>query len=344
MRGVVQGGCSGRRSRRRAALLLEVVVALTIVVAALGLLGGQIAGGLKLVQDAEVQTRAGEMGDRLLALLELDQELQKRIFVDNDMDGEFGEEYPGWFWQIQLEPAATEGLGIVTLSVLFDEKRGEDIGEGRVVRRLHMLKADPGRINFESDFGVPLEQIQTVTQGALIPGFDPTAFDPQALLSLPPEQLLGLIMQLMPLLQQLPGGAGILSQFGAGGEGGPASPEQFREMLQGVAAGGAIPALPGAAPRAPAGSRDSGGNRDSAAGDLAPDVVSPQPLTPAAPTVRPGNRGGAPRGGAMPGGAGGAGNRGGGGSRGTTIQTGGGGEPRYTLEDLIRMRDGQRPN
>ncbi|QOJ14954.1 MAG: hypothetical protein HRU75_09995 [Planctomycetia bacterium] len=335
---------SGSRPSRRAALLLEVVVALTIVVAALGLLGGQIAGGLKLVQDAEVQTRAGEMGDRLLALLELDQELQKRIFVDNDMDGEFGEEYPGWFWQIQLEPAATEGLGIVTLSVLFDSQRGDDIGDGRVVRRLHMLKADPGRINFENDFGVPLEQIETVTGGALIPGFDPTAFDPQALLSLPPEQLLGLIMQLMPLLQQLPGGAGLLSQFG-GAEGGPASPEQFREMLQGAAAGGALPGLPGATPRAPAGARDSGGNRDSVAGDLSPDGAPNQPATPNAPTIRPGNRSGAPRGGAVPGG--GAGNRGaggGGGNRGgTSVQTGGG-EPRYTIEDLMRLREGQRPN
>ena len=123
---------SKRGTRRKAALLLEVVVAFGIVTAALGMLGAQLSGGLQMVQYAEQQTRASELADRILALLELDQTLQQQIFVDNKTDGDFGTEYPGWFWRILVEPTETVGLGMVSLEILFDAKLGTDVAAARL--------------------------------------------------------------------------------------------------------------------------------------------------------------------------------------------------------------------
>lgn len=242
--------------RRKAALLLEVVVAFAIVTAALGLLGGQLSGGLRMVGYAELQTRAGELADRILALLELDQTLQQQIFVDNKTDGDFGTAYPGWFWRILVQPTQTEGLGMVTVQVLFDEDRGSDVARGKVMRELHLLKADPGRINLETDFGFTQDQVSQLTEQIQIPGFDPNQLDPQALVSMPPEQLLLMLGQLLPLLQQLAANAGINpGQI-------PQTPQDAADFLNNLQNGG-IPGVGG-----------SGGNKDSAGGDLAPDAGS----------------------------------------------------------------------
>ena len=61
-------------THRRAALLLEIIVALTIMVSAMAFVGAQLIGGLRMVAYADQQARAGELADRMLAILELDTE------------------------------------------------------------------------------------------------------------------------------------------------------------------------------------------------------------------------------------------------------------------------------
>lgn len=209
--------------RARAVLLLEVVVALTLMVLAMGLLGGQLVGGLRMVTFAEEQTRAAQLADRMLALLELDPNTVERFMEYREIDGDFGEQHPGWFWRAtaeELEQAAgvaqtaeemaeEEGLNRVTIEILHtgDPEARDDIEQARVVRAIHLLKASPGRINLAEDFGVPPEQLEQLSAMIPIPGMDPTALDPQALVSLDPEMLMAMLPMILPLLQQFRGGS-----------------------------------------------------------------------------------------------------------------------------------------
>ena len=74
--------------RQRAALLLEVVIALTILVAAMGMLGAQLSGGLKITENARQQTRAAQLADRIMALIELDMQIAELLIDLNNS-------YPG---------------------------------------------------------------------------------------------------------------------------------------------------------------------------------------------------------------------------------------------------------
>lgn len=382
---------AGRSSRRMAALLLEVIVSLAIMVAALGLIGAQLHSGLKMTAQAETATRAAELSDRLLALLELDPQLAQRIFQERKIDGDFGTEFPGYHWRANVDKTDVDGLGLVTLEILFqgDPDRPTDIDGARIVRHLHLLKADPGRIDLGRDFGVPEEALAVMgPQMSLIPGLDPTQFDPQALAALPPEQLFAVLAQLLPILQQ----AGIIPP-GMGLDSG-ALPDDLAGLIRAMIeaqTGGAPEGLPGMGgvgggsglmpgSRGGAGvSGPAGGNRPPQA---APNRGPSGPSTPATPRNSSGagaRRGtgnadggtqtgarsgaGARRGGAGGGGSGtslddlrrmGSGGSGATGAAGRNTNTGtrgtgrnsgaaaGGnssGGQRYTIEDLMRMRD-----
>src|SRR5262245_14831444 len=107
---MLQHGMARVGAGRRAALLLEVVVALTILVALLGVLSEQLVSGLKMVSNGEEQTRASQLADRIMALLEIDPTTMQRVFVDQQSDGEFGDDYPGWYWRVLVEQTPTTGL------------------------------------------------------------------------------------------------------------------------------------------------------------------------------------------------------------------------------------------
>lgn len=160
-----------RRSRVRAVLLLEVVVALAVMVTAMGFLGAQLVGGIRMTMYAEEQTRAAQLADRMLALLELDPNTVERFVAEREADGDFGEQYPEWFWRAYAEELEeTENLeeeqrlSRVTVEILHQPGVGRDadIDEARVVRRLHLLKAAPGTIDLEEDFGVPAGQVESI--------------------------------------------------------------------------------------------------------------------------------------------------------------------------------------
>ncbi len=232
------------RHSRSAALLLEVIIALGIMVTAMAFVGAQLVGGMQYVSASDQQARAGELADRMLALLELDMSRSSQLIEDLYAEGDFEEQHPGYMWRAYVTPLTdVEGLNQVTLEILYqgepELQTVSDIDKAGVVQRLHLLKADPGRLDLEADFGVPAEQVEQLGDLIPIPGFDPTQLDPQMLMSLPPEELLAMIAQLMPLLQSqfgnMPGmpdvqnmsaeelQAFILEQMAArGGQGGPA--------------------------------------------------------------------------------------------------------------------------
>lgn len=323
---------------RRGALLLEVVVALTIVVATMGVLGSQLVSGLRLTADADQLTRAAALVDRLLALVEMDPEMRELILLEEQTDGDFGEQYPGWFWEVEFQPVEqVEGLGLVRVAVLYQEdlERVDSSDGARVVRQVVLLKAAPGQIDLVEDFGMGEEQVEELA--ALLPmaEFDPAAVDPQMLvaaLTENPEVLLEMLPALLPLLQQYMANSG-----GGGGAGGgsPFGPGGLAGQFGGEFAGREF---------AEEGEKDLPGGGAPAVDDL---VRLRDEMIGGAPERRGGGRGGA--GGARGGreGRGGAGRGGRGGASGRPERGGGraegggdeGGQPRYTIEDLMRLRD-----
>lgn len=348
---------------RRAALLLEVVIALTVMVAAMGFLCAQLAGGMNMTTLAEEQFRATQLTDRMLALVQFDPDIQRRIAEEQLVEDDFsyddgGNAYPGWFWRVTLTPVEPdmEDIGLVTIEILHqrDAAHPESLEGAAVVRQVALLKAAPAQIDLVADGGLTEAAAEQLRQTIPIPDFDPRAMDFQKLMSMNQEDMLGLASAVMGLAGQAGAGSdlsGFLSllrnmgmqanempgggnPFG-GGELPPGSEEIVERIREAMAEQGVSP--PGGVQAGPRAGRGPGRGAMPGGGTMPP----PGGFTPGGPR---GNRGGAPGGpgggpapGGRPGNRGGAPGGGGGGRPG--IGQGSGPDGSYTLEDLIRMRD-----
>jgi len=367
-------GADGYRPRR-AALLLEVVIALTVMVAAMGFLCAQLAGGMNMTTLAEEQFRATQLTDRMLALVQFDPDVQRRIAEEQQVEDDFsyddgGNAYPGWFWRVTVTPVEpdVEDIGLVTIEILHqrDAAHPESLEGAAVVRQVALLKAAPAKIDLVADGGLTEEAAEQLRQTIPIPDFDPRAMDLQKLMSMNQEDMLGLASAVMGLAGQAGAGSdlsGFLSllrnmgmqanempgggnPFG-GGELPPGSEEVVERIREAMAEQGVSP--PGGGQTGPRPGRGPGRGVMPGGGTMPP----PGGFTPGGPR---GNRGGAPGGpgggpapggrpgnrGAGPGGAGGGRGPGAGGGSGggqPGIGQGSGPDGSYTLEDLIRMRD-----
>lgn len=156
----IGAGPPTRRRARRGALLLEVIIALAILVAATGLLGAQLVSGLKMTAYAEEQMRAAQLSDRITALLELDQTTVEKLLAEQNADGDFGEQYPGWFWRALVEPTDIPGLGLLRVQILRQEDttKPRDIHGAKLRREMRLLKASPAMVN-PLEFGLTEEQL-----------------------------------------------------------------------------------------------------------------------------------------------------------------------------------------
>jgi hypothetical protein len=312
-----------RMMTRRAALLLEVVVALALMIASLAVLGAQLRSGILTMRSAEELNRGVALVDRLMALMELDLELQARLFEDQQREGDFGEQFPGYFWEMELEPLeVTEledeevldvdedelpALFRMDITILYDPPDEDDplgsIDAARDLYTVHMIRATPPQIDLTEDFGIAADQVEQLQQ--ILPDFDPQQFNPQALitqLSLMVEEDPASLLALAPMIQQL------MQQF---------APEGGAGNQQGLAA---LQSLFG---------QSGGGTGAGQNGNLEAGLDQLRSLQD--------QLGGS-------GGAGGGGNRRGRTSPGESIEStprseSSLGEPAYTIEDLMEMRE-----
>jgi hypothetical protein len=238
----------GVRSLRRGSLLLEAVVAMTILVSAIGILGAQLVGGMNMTVYAEEQTRAAQLVDRMLAFLELDPNTVTRFVAERQADGDFGKQFPEWFWRASAEEMeetkeleAERKLSRITIEILHQPGAGTgaSLENAKVVRRLHMLKAAPGMIDLEKHFGVPADKVATIKE--LLAGIAPAALLENGEIDLRVlMQTVGMqdLFALMPLLSSMSEGG--FAGMGGGGGGGIAdmlgksgmSPDDLLGMIQ----------------------------------------------------------------------------------------------------------------
>jgi hypothetical protein len=320
-------GPLGRATRPRAGLLFEVVMAMTVLVTAMGFLGAQLCTGLNMTTYAEDQMRAAQVADYVLALVEFDLDTQALVFTDEEENEyEFPdtaeetaywrlpERFPGYFWRVRVEPAEpnrpeTE-LQLVTVEILYqsDPDLRDSIDDAKLQRQVSFLHATPPRIDTSALQlgGEGLDNLPDELTGLLpdllgmLDGAEAGGLSIHELVSMLDAETM---QQFMPLLQQLMGGEfgdlssadlnNLISQMGGGGFTSSGGLQQFMPGFTGGAGEGR-------------GGRGSGGNS--------------------------GSGGGAGSGGR---GAQGGGQNAGGDGAGRGGRNSGG----ITLEDLIRMRD-----
>ena len=164
--------------RLRAALLLEVVIALAVLVTAMGLLAAQLAGGLNMTTYSEEQLRAALLADRIVNLVQLDPQMQQQLGDQEVVEDRFGDDQPGYFWRVTTEPVDREhpdDLKLITIEVLYqaDPQRQDNIGglsDAKMVRKLALLKAKPGSLDLVEQAGMTEEQAEQLRQVVPIAG------------------------------------------------------------------------------------------------------------------------------------------------------------------------------
>lgn len=338
--------------RCRGGILLEVVIALGIMTTTMAFMGAQLSNGLKMIVDAQEKQVGMSLAERMLGLLALDPALQQSVRDEEQRDGDFGEQYPGYFWALTIEPLQNEEsviefdeselaegeepptVAVVTLEILYDgaAQVGDALTEtARPIHTVRFLRSTPPRVDLGRDFGLTETQVDQLTGQLTELGidFDPTDFDPQelvALLSEDPTQFLDLATVLLPLFQQFGGGAGP--------DGQPAlSPEDIANLFNpgGLGGGGA-------------GLDDGGGFGGS--GDPMQDLLdlrdqlnAGQPGGGLGGGRSGGTRGGGTRTDRQPGGQRGGGQAGGNPGGNPGGNSGGGSSGGATIQDLIELRD-----
>lgn len=180
---------------RRGAALLEVVIALSILLVAMSVIGAVFRTGLFHVEHAERMNQATLMTDRLLTAVDL------RIIApgEREQTGVFtGETMAGMSWSIEAQPIeAMPGLYHVGVSIFMGDPDGQD---RQHLLTTYVLRAEPRNVDLENDFGIPAEQLEMLTDA--IPGgsalFDPHNFNPQDPAKLPLDQL----KEMLPMIMQ----------------------------------------------------------------------------------------------------------------------------------------------
>lgn len=151
----------------RGFILLEVVLSLALLVMGMTYIGAQIQNAQATAYETEALTRILMLVEMKLAeldtgLINLDEE------ADNEVEGDFTRRIPDYGWRMRFDPTVTEGLRAITLDILYaprlilDEEF--DVDEAETVHTVYTLRAIPGRVDLQSDFGFTEEAIETLSE------------------------------------------------------------------------------------------------------------------------------------------------------------------------------------
>ncbi len=262
-------GRGDRRIRRGswrlpAAALLEVVIAISILLVAMSVVGAAFRNGAFNIEKAEQMTQAMIMTDRLLAHVDLG----VVPVEEQETVGWFAEEsIPNLSWKLAINRDINmPGMLKLDVQVYLGDPEGTD-AERQLLLTTHVLRAEPRAINFATDFGFTEEQMEQLTDA--IPGgaavFDPTNFDPRSIAQLD----LATLKELLPTLIQAFGGNMAGGDLGAllkaAQEGDLSGLQELAGQLGEQSQQGALGQQPGAGGQPPPG---VGGSRRGSRGDV----------------------------------------------------------------------------
>ncbi|HOW19672.1 MAG TPA: hypothetical protein PLC79_11590, partial [Phycisphaerae bacterium] len=88
-------------------VLLEVLIALAILILGMAAVGMQVNVGLRVANNSEIATRAVMLAESKLA--ELDAGIVQLV-PNEELEGDFGIQYPGWAWRMYVDQTDTPDL------------------------------------------------------------------------------------------------------------------------------------------------------------------------------------------------------------------------------------------
>lgn len=207
----------GSSAFRRGSALMEVVISLSILVVAMGVIGFAFRNGQLSLERSERITWAMLLTDQILTNIDLgiitvtgDAETSLGQGNLTSASGLFGEDAPpGMSYRVQAESDITQpGVVRVYVEIFAGEPGAES---GHLILATSALRAPPRALDLERDFGLQEEQTQLIQDA--IPGgaafFDPKKFNPRDLASLDMDTL----MQLLPALMQAFGGGALMGRM-----------------------------------------------------------------------------------------------------------------------------------
>lgn len=248
-------------SSQRGVALLEVVVALSILLVAMAIVGATFRNGSQNVLLAERMNQAQLLTERLLTELDVGLipiEIPEQGVPSDELTGWFGEDAPpGMSWKLEVTSDDTlPDLLRVGVSIFQGDPEASDDQHQRLLTT-YVVRVVPRAINLETDFGFSEEQLDQLTEA--IPGgaavFDPASFDPRTIASLDIDTL----RELIPTLIQAFGGGLVGGELDsilqAAQRGDLSGLQDLGNKLGGLQqqAGGAPPLAPGGLPGMPQG-------------------------------------------------------------------------------------------
>lgn len=152
----------GRTSAARSGyVLLETLIATTLLVLGLAVIGTQVQRAYFETLEMERRTRALMLAESKLA--ELDTGLIVFDSFDEVMEEPFGPLFPDWGYRITVQPTLTEGLNHIQLEILYFMRNYDreefDFEQAKVIHELYTFRMTPRRIDLMLDYGMDEESV-----------------------------------------------------------------------------------------------------------------------------------------------------------------------------------------
>jgi hypothetical protein len=197
-------------------MLLEVVLALTILVAALAAIGVQINSGISVGYENDRLTQALMLAEAKLGQLDTG-----TLVVENSYDA-FGATFPGYFWRFDFTPHEdVPGMFLVRLEILYSfpdeilepgDATEADLEKAEILATIHTIRPTPPTLDLQRDFGMTDEQMDEIAAKLPPEIADPTNISPAALANMDVQTLLDLMEAAPELMGLLGAGFGFTQE------------------------------------------------------------------------------------------------------------------------------------
>lgn len=150
-----------RGAAPRGYVLLEALIATTLMVLGLAIVGSAVQKAYFESLEMERRTRALMLAESKLA--ELDTGLIQFESLDELMEEPFGPLFPDWGYTIRIQPTVTPGLNQIRLQILYFMRNYDteefDFDKARVIHELFTFRMTPRRIDLATDYGLDEEAV-----------------------------------------------------------------------------------------------------------------------------------------------------------------------------------------
>lgn len=119
--------------------LLEVMVALSLIGISLTVLLASQSQGLSLANEAKFNTTASLLAQKRMAEIEME-----KVDDITSTSGDFGEDYPGYYWELNVDTATLPDLSESELSLVKIDLKVYFGEEGKYSYDIRLYKFAPG--------------------------------------------------------------------------------------------------------------------------------------------------------------------------------------------------------